>query len=63
MSEKLPTPGSQAAIDQGCTCPVMDNHSGAGIEVNGKILFFIDNTCPLHGHKQKFVVNPKPIPL
>lgn len=29
MSE-APNPGSDAAIQQGCICPVMDNHHGKG---------------------------------
>lgn len=40
-----PNPGSQAAIDQGCQCPVMDNHYGEGLG-NGR--FYINGECPLH---------------
>lgn len=47
-----PNPGSQAAIDQGCQCPVMDNHYGEGLG-NGR--FYINGECPLHAM-------PKPEP-
>jgi len=51
--EKTPNPGSIEAIDQGCKCPRMDNHWGAGIgkDENGEPLFWINADCPLHGGK------------
>lgn len=45
---KPPTPGSQAAREQGCKCPVMDNAHGRGIPLNGKTEFWISLSCPLH---------------
>ena len=44
---KVPNPGSQDAIDQGCTCPIIDN--GHGSDRIGKIRgFYISKGCPLH---------------
>lgn len=39
-------PGSKKAQDNGCTCPVIDNHYGAG--AYGKGLYWISELCPLH---------------
>lgn len=46
----VPNPGSDAAIDQGCTCPVVDNGHGRGAreDEHGKPLFWIAADCPLH---------------
>lgn len=38
-------PGSKEAQDKGCTCPVLDNNHGNG--VNGS--FWMNGDCPLHG--------------
>lgn len=43
----VPTPGSPSALDRGCTCPVMDNNNGRGM--NGD--FWVNENCPLHGPK------------
>lgn len=43
MTDK-PNPGSDAAIRQGCTCPVLDNDHGRG---SGPFWMSID--CQLHG--------------
>jgi hypothetical protein len=58
MSDKIPNPGSKESIDQGCTCPVMDNHHGKGRPVTGpdgkmETAFWVDAACPLHGVKDK----------
>lgn len=48
---KIPNPGSPEAVQQGCLCPVMDNHNGAGFymgEENG-LMFWRVRGCPLHG--------------
>ena len=42
---KFIAPGSDEAIEQGCTCPVLDNHHGAGTP---KGLFWISAGCPIH---------------
>lgn len=44
-----PTPGSGAARGQGCLCPVVDNHHGAGFTRGGRRLFIRHVHCPLHG--------------
>ncbi len=55
MSKENSNPGSKAAIDLGCTCPVMDNHYGKGIPMrhpeNGEMqrTFWVDGSCPIHG--------------
>jgi len=46
-----PNPGSDAAIKQGCTCPVLDNAHGRGIMGEEDFGFWIDSSCPLHGNK------------
>lgn len=51
MTEKLPNPGSDEAIEQGCKCPVMDNHNGEGIgytDGSGTRLYYINEHCPVH---------------
>ncbi len=50
---KTPNPGSPDAVKAGCTCPIMDNHHGAGIAMpNGRggldTLFWKSGDCPLH---------------
>lgn len=45
-------PGSQEAIDKGCTCPILDNGRGAGVYRDDKTnepVFWINGDCPLHG--------------
>lgn len=50
----IPAPGSQAAISQGCTCPVIDNHHGRGYGANWpKYGWIIFEDCPLHGNEGK----------
>lgn len=44
---RVPNPGSDAALDLGCECPVMDNAHGKGSGY-GKDTFWIDDGCPLH---------------
>lgn len=41
-----PNPGSEEAIEQGCTCPVRDNGHGNGWM--GTDRFIISADCPLH---------------
>ncbi len=48
MTDK-PTPGSEEAIANGCTCPVMDNGRGVGFLIDGERQFWISGDCPLHG--------------
>ena len=42
-----PNPGSKAAIDAGCTCPVMDNEYGAGY-MGMEGVFIYSAGCKLH---------------
>lgn len=42
----IPSPGSPAAIQQGCTCPVRDNGHGAGAWDAG--LSWYSSDCPVH---------------
>jgi hypothetical protein len=44
-----PSPGSKEALAKGCTCPVMDNHHGAGFTYDNATCFYLDDDCPLHG--------------
>lgn len=40
-------PGSDDALERGCTCPVLDNNHGAGYM--GTDHFVVRFDCPLHG--------------
>lgn len=43
-------PGSDEAIREGCTCPVLDNAHGRGFTgPEGEQLFWMSEGCPLHG--------------
>jgi hypothetical protein len=47
-----PNPGSKEAQDQGCLCPVIDNHYGNGFpDGNGGVNFWYSGDCPLHTPK------------
>lgn len=50
MSDTRPNPGSDEAIAQGCTCPVLDNGHGRGCgrEIDGRHVFWINSECPIH---------------
>ena len=43
-----PNPGSQAALNRGCKCPVIDNHYGHA-KPWGEFGWWINADCPLHG--------------
>ena len=48
---QTPNPGSDAAVEAGCTCPVMDNGHGVGAYgVPGQ--FWINAGCPLHAARK-----------
>jgi hypothetical protein len=52
--EPDPPPGSRAAIEKGCICPVLDNCHGKGIPTrdskgNESRIFWRTEGCPLHG--------------
>lgn len=45
-----PAPGSDEARTQGCLCPVVDNHFGAGYLGDGASFgWIIIADCPVHG--------------
>jgi hypothetical protein len=44
----VPSPGSDAAYDEGCTCARMDNARGRGY-MGQPGVFVITMGCPLHG--------------
>lgn len=45
-----PKPGTADATKQGCACPVMDNHHGAGRYGRGEQYgWFVSAACALHG--------------
>ena len=51
---RLYSPGSKAALEEGCLCPVLDNNHGEGIPVKAEDgreskMFWRNDECPLHG--------------
>jgi hypothetical protein len=42
-----PNPGSDEAIAEGCSCPVLDNGRGRGSGY-GEGMFWINGDCPVH---------------
>lgn len=53
---KFYPPGSDAAIEKFCRCPVLDNGHGKGAwggtkTSDGSPMFWISGDCPLHGQK------------
>lgn len=49
MTITPPPPGSDAALDRGCLCPVLDNHHGRGFPYGSNgTSFWIDFACPVH---------------
>jgi hypothetical protein len=55
IQKPVPKPGSPEAVKQGCSCPVLDNHHGAGFPIreNGKKStgYWMSGECQLHGFK------------
>jgi len=48
-------PGSDEAIEAGCSCPILDNGHGSGcgqVGEDGKPLFWINESCPIHGSRR-----------
>jgi|GEM_PF-3465057 len=46
------TPGSDQAVKDGCSCPVLDNARGRGcgyMSQDGEPCFIYNAACPLHG--------------
>lgn len=54
----MPNPGSEAALDRGCICAVLDNGHGAGY-MGQPGIFVVTAGCPLHALPDRaFVVIP-----
>ena len=53
MENKVPNPGSEEAIKQGCLCPAIDNHYGRGVPIKCEYPFWVDQKCPLHAKKEE----------
>lgn len=53
---EIPNPGTPEAVEQGCTCPVLDNNHGSGIVFTYKdgttrTAYWINGECKLHNGK------------
>ena len=60
MSDKQPSPGSNEALDAGCSCPVIDNGHGRGYLGDGeKFGWVMNEDCPLHGRRDEQAQEPK----
>lgn len=61
MNRAEMTPGSPLAEVHGCTCPVMDNAGGRGVQITDRegtqTMFWINGACPIHGKPE-----PEPLP-
>lgn len=52
MNTFSPKPGSNDALEQGCTCPILGNMHGKGVkDKEGNIGYIVDIHCPLHGNE------------
>lgn len=49
MESQTPNPGSDEALDKGCTCPVLDNNHGKGWM--GTDQYVVSFDCPLHNEE------------
>ena len=48
----IPAPGSDAAVADGCSCPVLDNAHGQGLPWwNGVTAYWLTVGCPVHNPK------------
>lgn len=61
MGDK-PNPGSQEAVDLGCTCPRMDNGHGRGYlggvnDENGYTVFVMTVGCPVHDSREEYAMS------
>lgn len=62
MSEWIP-PGSDEAIADGCTCPVLENFHGRGVchLVMGRSdmswSYFVSQDCPLHDSRKRALLS------
>ncbi len=56
----IPNPGSIKAVNQGCTCPMMDNRCGKGAINFPEGDFRISQGCPLHDPEGKIGTKKAP---
>lgn len=59
MSSTL-NPGSDAAIEQGCRCPVLDNSHGRGY-MGQPAVFVMVGDCPVHAAEIERILSQGPI--
>lgn len=55
-NEQLDAPGGARAVENGCTCPVLDNGHGKGYMGQG--VFVVSVGCPLHHELTGLSPNP-----
>jgi len=55
-AEPIPNPGSEEAIDLGCSCPIMDNSYGEGY-MGMEGVFVYNAGCSLHGESLRGVMD------
>lgn len=60
--DAAPAPGSSAARDAGCRCPVLDNSHGLGYlggvkDKDGETIFVVNAECPLHADTSRIPLN------
>ncbi len=46
-------PGTKEALENNCTCPVLDNHHGKGIPTKDGRVFIYNENCPYHSKNNK----------
>jgi hypothetical protein len=57
MGNSPNSPGSPAAIANGCCCPIWDNANGNGMEWDlpfGGRCYWINSACPIHGVRDAY---------
>ena len=62
MNKEIPNPGSEEAVKLGCTCAILDNNHGKGMEDGkGATLYWISADCPIHSKrpKREYAVNKR----
>ena len=54
---KIPNPGSDEALEQGCLCPILDNAHGRGYYGGPPGTFVYRQGCPVHVWGDDFVAD------
>jgi hypothetical protein len=52
-----PNPGSDAAIEAGCRCPVLGNGHGRGYMGIAGLFLYVES-CPVHSDRKQSKVTP-----